>query len=65
MGFAIRAAEGHIVAIEEDYGNAEEYKMFLNEVAEMEGSGQYTLNETTQADRDELALQDALKDEAA
>ena len=61
MGFAIRAAEGHIVAIEEDYGNAEEYKMFLNEVAEIEGAEPYVLSKATQADHDELALQEALQ----
>jgi len=60
MGFAIRAAEGHIVAIEEDYGNAEEYKMFLDEMAEMEDAEPYTLTEATQADYDELKLQEAL-----
>jgi len=61
MAYAIYTAEGHIVAIEEDYGNAEEYKMFLNEVAEMEGAGRYILREATQADYDELKLQEAMK----
>jgi hypothetical protein len=60
MGYTIRSAEGRIVAIEEDLGNAEEYRMFLNEVAEMEGAGQYTLREATQADVDELAAQEAV-----
>ncbi len=60
MGFTIRAAEGHIVAIEEDLGNAEEYRMFLNEVAELFGDKPYTLREATQADYDELKLQKAL-----
>ena len=57
MGFAIRAAEGYIVAIEEDYGNAEELKAFLNDVADLEGAGHYTLAEATQADHDELEVQ--------
>ncbi len=61
MGFTIRAAEGHIVAIEEDYGNAEEYKMFLNEMAELEGADPYMLSKATQADIVELALQEALQ----
>lgn len=60
MGFAIRAAEGYIVAIEADYGNAEELRMFLNDVAELEGADPYTLHEATQADYDELAVQKAL-----
>lgn len=60
MAYTIKTAEGAVVAIEEDYGNAEELRMFLNEVAEIEGADPYTLNETTQADRDELALQEAL-----
>jgi hypothetical protein len=59
MGFVIRAAEGCIVSIEEDLGNAEELKMFLNDLI-MEGAAQYTLKEATQADHDELALQKAL-----
>lgn len=65
MAYTIRAAEGHIVAIEEDYGNAEEYKMFLNEVAEMEGGGQYTLAATQPGDAEELAMQKALYSEEA
>lgn len=60
MAFTIKTAEGAVVAIEVDYGNAEELRAFLNEVAEIEGAEPYTLNETTQADRDELALQEAL-----
>jgi hypothetical protein len=60
MGFAIRAAEGYIVAIEADYGNAEELKAFLNDVADLEGAGHYTLAEATQADYDELEVQKSL-----
>ncbi len=60
MGFTIRAAEGHIVAIEADYGNAEELKAFLNDVADLEDAGHYTLAEATQADYDELEVQKSL-----
>lgn len=60
MGYAIRDAEGNIVSIEQDLGNAQELKMFLDEVADMEGAGAYTLHEATQTDHDELALQEKL-----
>lgn len=60
MAWTIKNAEGAVIAIEVDYGNAEELRMFLNEVADITDEGHYTLNETTQADRDELALQEAL-----
>jgi hypothetical protein len=60
MAWTIKTAEGAVVAIEVDLGNAEELRAFLNEVADIVDEGHYTLNETTQADRDELALQEAL-----
>lgn len=60
MAWTIKTAEGAVVAIEVDYGNAEELRAFLNEVADITDEGHYTLTETTQADRDELALQEAL-----
>ena len=50
MSFTIKTAEGEVVAIEEDYGNAEELRMFLNEVAEADGAEPYTLTETTKTD---------------
>lgn len=56
MAFTIRSAEGKIVAIETDYGNAEEYLMFLNEVAVIEDADPYVLSETTDADRVELEM---------
>lgn len=59
MAFTIKDAEGRVAAIEEDYGNAEELKSFLDDVAELDGSGAYVLTETIQADRDELAAQEA------
>jgi hypothetical protein len=63
MAWTIKNAEGSVVAIEVDLGNAEELRMFLNEVADITGEGHYTLNETTQADRDEVAnlLMEALR----
>jgi hypothetical protein len=60
MAFTIRDAEGKIATIEADYGNAEELKMFLNEVAEVEGAGEYTLAETEAADYAELAAQELM-----
>ena len=54
MAFTIFSAKGEVVVIEEDYGNAEEYKMFLNEVAEIAGDGLYTIAEATAADYETL-----------
>jgi hypothetical protein len=61
MSFTIKTAEGIVVTIEDDYGNAAEYTMFLNEVSEIEGegAGEYTITKTTNADRVELAAQEA------
>lgn len=58
MAFTIRDAEGKIATIEADYGNAEELKMFLDEAAEVEGAGKYTLTVTESTDYAELAEQE-------
>jgi hypothetical protein len=59
MSFTIKTAENVVVTIEDDLGNAEELNMFLNEVAEIDGAGEYVITETTDADRAELAAQEA------
>ena len=59
MSFTIKTAENKVVAIEEDYGIAEELIMFLNEVADVAGASHYTLAETTDADIAEYAAQNA------
>lgn len=59
MTLTIKTAEGTVVDIEEDLGNAEEYTMFLNEVAEITGDGEHVITETTDGDRAELAAQEA------
>jgi hypothetical protein len=55
--YTIKTAENAIVDIVEDYAGAEEYVMFLNEVADIDGSGHYVVTETTEADVTEFALQ--------
>jgi hypothetical protein len=56
--WSIKTAENEIVDIVADYGGAEEYVMFLNEVADIDGSNHYVVTETTEADVTELALQE-------
>jgi hypothetical protein len=55
--YTIKTAENAIVDIVEDHAGAEEYVMFLNEVADIDGSGHYVVTETTEADVAEFALQ--------
>lgn len=57
--WTIKNAEGKVIVIDEDLGNAEEYTMFLNEVAEIDNSGEYVITEATAADHVELAQQEA------
>ena len=59
MSFTIKTAENTVVTIDDDLGNAEELKMFLNEVAEITGERAHVITETTDADRAELAAQES------
>jgi hypothetical protein len=56
--YTIKSAEGNVVVIADDFTQAEELSVFLNEIATLSTDGNHTITETTQADIDELAAQE-------